>query len=110
MDRTWVPIRVQHQHHLIADRLPDLVAQPDVVVGDTVGVYLDRREPHLLRFQDDFEVALVADVAQGGRVGRHLFSHCHTRSKLEVGAFSIIELDNYWLDTATTDIIAGPLP
>ena len=26
------------------------------------------------------------------------------------GAFSIIELDNYWLDTATTDIIAGPLP
>ena len=38
--------------------------------------------------------------------------HCHTRchTKLEVGAFSIIELDNYWLDTATTDIIAGPLP
>ena len=31
-------------------------------------------------------------------------------TKLEVGAFSIIELDNYWLDTATTDIIAGPLP
>ena len=24
-----------------------------------------------------------------------------------MGAFSIIELDNYWLDTATTDIIAG---
>ena len=38
--------------------------------------------------------------------------HCHPRchTKLEVGAFSIIELDNYWLDTATTDIIAGPLP
>ena len=35
--------------------------------------------------------------------------HCHPRchTKLEVGAFSIIELDNYWLDTATTDIIAG---
>ena len=27
--------------------------------------------------------------------------HCHPRchTKLEVGAFSIIELDNYWLDT-----------
>ena len=38
--------------------------------------------------------------------------HCHPRchTKLEVGAFSIIELVNYWLDTATTDIIAGPLP
>ena len=38
--------------------------------------------------------------------------HCHPRchTKLEVGDFSIIELDNYWLDTATTDIIAGPLP
>ena len=35
--------------------------------------------------------------------------HCHPRchTKLEVGDFSIIELDNYWLDTATTDIIAG---
>ena len=38
--------------------------------------------------------------------------HCHPRchTKLEVGDFSIIELDNYWLDAATTDIIAGPLP
>ena len=35
--------------------------------------------------------------------------HCHPRchTKLEVEAFSIIELVNYWLDTATTDIIAG---
>ena len=45
------------------------------------------------------------------RSDRVTFTATHgVHTKLEVGAFSIIELDNYWLDTATTDMIAGPLP
>ena len=53
-------------------------------------------------------LSIYPQAAPLGSSHHHCHPRCHT--KLEVGAFSIIELDNYWLDTATTDIIAGPLP